>query len=125
MARSGSRGRTRLSGCGASVLPARVSSGIAVAKRATKREEISITEAELRLLREHLGEDVDLIEGARVHARGDVRISLNGDEMEELLDCVAEAARFSESRKTESRLEMLGAKLEAYWEGYFYEPGQE
>jgi len=107
------------------MLPARVSSGVAVAKRATKREEISITEAELRLLREHLGEDVDLIEGARVHARGDVRISLNGDEMEDLLDCVAEAARFSQSRRTESRLEMLEAKLEAYWEGYFYEPGQE
>jgi hypothetical protein len=60
-----------------------------------------------------------------VHARGDVRISLNGDEMEDLLDCVAEAARFSESRRTESRLEMLEAKLEAYWEGYFYELGQE
>ncbi len=54
-----------------------------------------------------------------------MRISLNGDEMEDLLDCVAEAARFSESRRTESRLEMLEAKLEAYWEGYFYEPGQE
>ena len=95
-----------------------------MAKRATKRQEISITEADLRLLREHLGEDVDLIEGARVHARGDVRVSLSGDEMEDLLDCVAEAARLSENRKTESRLEMLEAKLEAYWEGYFYEPGQ-
>ena len=35
----------------------------------TKREEIAVTEAELRLLQNHLGEDVDLVEGARVHAR--------------------------------------------------------
>lgn len=93
--------------------------------RKPKREEISVTEAELRLLQNHLGEDVDLIEGARVHARGDVRIMLTGEEMEDLLDCVAEAARLSEDRKTESRLETLEAKLEAFWEAYFYEPGQE
>lgn len=93
--------------------------------RKPKREEISITEAELRLLQNHLGEDVDLVEGARVHARGDVRIMLTGEEMEDLLDCVAEAARLSGDRKTESRLEMLAAKLEAFWEAYFYEPGQE
>lgn len=93
--------------------------------RKPKREEISVTEAELRLLQNHLGEDVDLIEGARVHARGDVRIMLTGEETEDLLDCVAEAARLSEDRKTESRLETLEAKLEAFWEAYFYEPGQE
>jgi len=96
-----------------------------MAKGKPKRQEISVTEADFRLLLEHLGEDVDLIEGAQVHARGDVRISLSGEEMEDLLDCVAEAARFSEDRKTESRLEMLEAKLEAYWEGCFYERGQE
>jgi len=93
--------------------------------RKPKREEISITEAELRLLRNHLGEDVDLVEGARVHAGGDVRIMLTGEEIEDLLDCVADAARLSEDRKTESRLEMLEAKLEAFWEACFYEPGQE
>lgn len=93
--------------------------------RKPKREEISVTEAELRLLQNRLGEDVDLIEGARVHGRGDVRIMLTGEEMEDLLDCVAEAARLSEDRKTESRLETLEAKLEAFWEAYFYEPGQE
>ena len=91
----------------------------------TKREEIAVTEAELRLLQNHLGEDVDLVEGARVHAPGDVRIMLTGEEMEYLLDCVADAARLSEDRKTESRLEILEAKLEAFWEAYFYDPGQE
>jgi hypothetical protein len=91
----------------------------------TKREEIAVTEAELRLLQNHLGEDVDLVEGARVHAPGDVRIMLTGEEMEHLLDCVADAARLSEDRKTESRLEILEAKLEAFWEAYFYDPGQE
>lgn len=45
--------------------------------------------------------------------------------MEDLLDCVADAARLSEDRKTESRLEILAAKLEALWEAYFYDPGQE
>jgi hypothetical protein len=93
--------------------------------RRPRREEISITEAELRLLQNHLGEDVDLVEGARAHARGDVRIMLNREEMEDLLDCVAEAARLSEDRKTESRLEMLEAKIEACWQAYFHEPGQE
>ena len=93
--------------------------------RRPKREEISITEAELRLLQNHLGEDLDLVEGARVHARGDVRIMLTEEEMEDLLDCVAEAARLSEDRNTESLLEMLEAKLEACWQAYFHEPGQE
>jgi len=50
---------------------------------------------------------------------------LTEEEMEDLLDCVAEAARLSEDRKTESRLEMLEAKLEACWQAYFYVPGQE
>ena len=45
--------------------------------------------------------------------------------MEDLLDCVAEAARLSEDRKTESLLEMLEAKLEACWQAYFHEPGKE
>ena len=36
-----------------------------------KQEEVSITEAEFKLLQNSLGEDVDLIEGARIHARGD------------------------------------------------------
>ncbi|MFM8805057.1 MAG: hypothetical protein ACKOWG_11550 [Planctomycetia bacterium] len=45
--------------------------------------------------------------------------------MEDLLDCVADAARCSEDRTTESRLETLAAKLEAAWEAYFYDPGQE
>jgi hypothetical protein len=93
--------------------------------RKPKREEISVTEADFRLLQNHLGEDVDLVEGARVHARGDVRIMLTGEEMEDLLDCVAEAAHLTEDRKTESRLETLEAKLEAFWEAYFYESGQE
>lgn len=93
--------------------------------RRTKRDEIAITEAELRLLQNHLGENVDLVEGARVHARGDVRIMLTGEEMEDLLDCVADAARLSEDRKTESRLEILAAKLEAFWEACFYDSGQE
>jgi hypothetical protein len=62
-----------------------------VAQGKPKRQEISVAEADLMLWREHLGEEVDLIEGAHVHARGDVRISLGGDEMEDLLDCVAEA----------------------------------
>ena len=93
--------------------------------RRPRREEISITEAELRLLQNHLGEDVDLVEGARAHTRGDVRIMLNREEMEDLLDCVAEAARLSEDRKTESRLEMLEAKIEACWQAYFHEPGHE
>lgn len=94
-------------------------------RKRAKREEISISEAELSLLQKHLGEDVDLVQDARVHARGDIRITLTGEEMEDLLDCVAEAVRLSEDRKSESRLEMLEAKLEAYWEARFYEPGQE
>lgn len=93
-----------------------------MARRKTNREEISITEAEFNLLQEHLVEDANLIEGARLHARGDVRISLAGAEMEDLLDCVAEAAWLSESRKIESRLETLEAKLEAYREAYFCDP---
>lgn len=94
-------------------------------RRKTKREEISVSEAEFHLLQKHFGEDVDLIRTARLHGRGDVRIMLTGDEMENLLDCVAEAARLAEDRKTETRLEMLEAKLDACWEAYFYEPGQD
>ena len=75
-------------------------------------------------MQKHLREDRDLIQGARVHERGDVRIKLTDEEMEDLLDCVTEAARLSEDRKEEARLEMLEAKLDAYWEGHFYEPGQ-
>jgi hypothetical protein len=89
-----------------------------------KQEEVSITEAEFKLLQQNLGEDIDLIEGARIHARGDIRLMLTGDEMEDLLDCVADAARQAETRRTEARLEMLEAKLAAYWEAYFYEPDQ-
>jgi hypothetical protein len=89
-----------------------------------KQEEVSITEAEFKLLQQNLGEDIDLIEGARIHARREIRLMLTGEEMEDLLDCVADAARQAETRKTEARLAMLEAKLTVYWEAYFYEPDQ-
>jgi len=71
-----------------------------MAKGKAKRQEISVTEADLRLLREHLGEDVDLIEGAHVHARGDVRISLSGDE---LRICSIALPRLPDSPRTARR----------------------